>query len=123
MAHDDPDINAAQHAESTANTQTVNEEERGGEGKDPDNTTTPQSDQFSDEKAPQDVPPDGGYGWVCVACAAFINGNTWGVNSVCLPSVFLSVLSSDIADIVRVSPSASSCPTIFQTTFSPACPP
>jgi hypothetical protein len=31
-----------------------------------------------------DVPPDGGYGWVCVACSAFINGNTWGVNSVSL---------------------------------------
>ncbi len=29
-----------------------------------------------------DVPPDGGYGWVCVVCVALINGHTWGVNSV-----------------------------------------
>jgi len=28
-----------------------------------------------------DVPPDGGYGWVCVACVFLINGHTWGVNS------------------------------------------
>ncbi|KAL6251057.1 hypothetical protein RBB50_001265 [Rhinocladiella similis] len=25
--------------------------------------------------------PDGGYGWVCVVCNAFINGHTWGINS------------------------------------------
>ncbi|KAF7860628.1 hypothetical protein EAF04_008148 [Stromatinia cepivora] len=30
---------------------------------------------------PIDVPPDGGYGWVCVACVFLINGHTWGVNS------------------------------------------
>ncbi|KAI9722272.1 MAG: hypothetical protein M1812_001744 [Candelaria pacifica] len=28
-----------------------------------------------------DVPPDGGYGWVCVACACAINAHTWGLNS------------------------------------------
>ncbi|KIW31286.1 uncharacterized protein PV07_02946 [Cladophialophora immunda] len=28
-----------------------------------------------------DSPPDGGYGWVCVACNFFINGHTWGINS------------------------------------------
>jgi hypothetical protein len=33
-----------------------------------------------------DVPPDGGYGWVCVACVFLINAHTWGVNSVCIPS-------------------------------------
>ncbi|KAA6410826.1 MAG: mfs transporter [Lasallia pustulata] len=26
-------------------------------------------------------PPDGGYGWVCVACCFFINAHTWGINS------------------------------------------
>ncbi|CAG8958889.1 hypothetical protein HYFRA_00012886 [Hymenoscyphus fraxineus] len=29
----------------------------------------------------EDVPPDGGYGWVCVACIFLINAHTWGVNS------------------------------------------
>lgn len=29
-----------------------------------------------------DVPPDGGYGWVCVACCFTVNAMTWGVNSV-----------------------------------------
>jgi len=32
------------------------------------------------EKQP-DLPPDGGYGWVCVACVFLINAHTWGVNS------------------------------------------
>jgi MFS family permease len=27
------------------------------------------------------VPPNGGYGWVCVACCFFINAHTWGINS------------------------------------------
>ncbi|KAM0805677.1 MFS transporter-like protein [Usnea florida] len=26
------------------------------------------------------VPPDGGYGWVCVVCIFFINAHTWGFN-------------------------------------------
>jgi hypothetical protein len=30
---------------------------------------------------PVDVPPDGGYGWVCTACVFLINAHTWGVNS------------------------------------------
>ena len=29
-----------------------------------------------------DEPPDGGYGWVCVACCFWINAHTWGINSV-----------------------------------------
>lgn len=35
-----------------------------------------------DEKYDRDVPPDGGYGWVCVACVFWINAHTWGINSV-----------------------------------------
>ena len=27
-------------------------------------------------------PPDGGYGWVCTACAFTINAHTWGINAV-----------------------------------------
>ncbi|OAQ63016.1 MFS transporter (Mch2) [Pochonia chlamydosporia 170] len=26
-------------------------------------------------------PPNGGYGWVCTACVALVNGHTWGLNS------------------------------------------
>ena len=45
-----------------------------------------QSDPVSDEEhvattAKQDVPPDGGYGWVCVLCCFLINAHTWGINS------------------------------------------
>lgn len=29
-----------------------------------------------------DVAPDGGYGWVVVACVFMINAHTWGINSV-----------------------------------------
>jgi MFS family permease len=29
----------------------------------------------------EDIPPDGGYGWICTACVFLINANTWGVNS------------------------------------------
>ena len=27
------------------------------------------------------LPPDGGYGWICVICSASINAHTWGINS------------------------------------------
>jgi hypothetical protein len=30
----------------------------------------------------EDIPPNGGYGWVCVACTFGIMGSTWGLNSV-----------------------------------------
>ena len=31
----------------------------------------------------EDVPPDGGCGWICTLCVLLINAHTWGVNSVC----------------------------------------
>ena len=34
------------------------------------------------ESRAADVPPDGGYGWVCVACVFMVNAHTWGLNSV-----------------------------------------
>ncbi|KAF7160941.1 hypothetical protein CNMCM5623_006503 [Aspergillus felis] len=47
-----------------------------------------------DHKNSQDV-PDGGYGWVCVACVFWINALTWGINS--SYGVFLSYyLSHDV---------------------------
>lgn len=43
----------------------------------------------TDEVSPQTLPaadeqepPDGGYGWVCVAATFWINAHTWGINSV-----------------------------------------
>ena len=44
------------------------------------------SDEFVDCRTNvstrEDVPPDGGYGWVCIACVFLINAHSWGVNSV-----------------------------------------
>ena len=40
-----------------------------------------------------DVPPDGGYGWVIMACCATINCHTWGLNSAY--GVFLSYYLAD----------------------------
>lgn len=28
------------------------------------------------------VPPNGGYGWLCVLCVFLINAHTWGLNFV-----------------------------------------
>lgn len=36
------------------------------------------------------VPPNGGYGWVCVVCVFLINAHTWGINFVSWP---LSIIS------------------------------
>ena len=35
----------------------------------------------SEKPTQPDEPPDGGYGWVYVACTFFINAHTWGINS------------------------------------------
>lgn len=36
---------------------------------------------LEDTRPVGEEPPDGGYGWVCVACNFFINMHTWGLNS------------------------------------------
>ncbi|KAJ5606145.1 hypothetical protein N7510_008926 [Penicillium lagena] len=57
--------------------------------------TEPQPDGDEDEKDNRALPPDGGYGWVCVACVFWINAHTWGINS--SYGVFLSYyLSHDV---------------------------
>ena len=40
----------------------------------------PEIPQHASER--EDIPPNGGYGWVCVACVLMINAHTWGINSV-----------------------------------------
>ncbi|KAL4953900.1 major facilitator superfamily domain-containing protein [Aspergillus filifer] len=34
-----------------------------------------------DKRSEDDLPPDGGYGWVCVASVFWLNAHTWGINS------------------------------------------
>jgi MFS family permease len=51
------------------------------------------TDEVTEKKA--DIAPDGGYGWVCVAACATINGHTWGLNSAY--AVFLAYyLANDV---------------------------
>ena len=42
-------------------------------------------EQVQIETKSVDVPPNGGYGWICVACVFLINAHTWGINSVGKP--------------------------------------
>ncbi|KAK5090134.1 hypothetical protein LTR05_000303 [Lithohypha guttulata] len=44
-------------------------------------STSADDDVESSLPKPLDVPPDGGFGWVCVACSFWINACTWGINS------------------------------------------
>ena len=62
-----------------------------------------------DERALQAVdPPDGGYGWVCVACCFFINGFTWGVVAVLSPLIheepWLTISSHTESSYPTISP-------------------
>ena len=48
-----------------------------------DIVTNNEADQIEES-----TPPDGGYGWICVAACFIINGFTWGLVSVsCLGSI------------------------------------
>ncbi|EFE40904.1 MFS transporter, putative [Trichophyton verrucosum HKI 0517] len=63
--------------------------QRGKKGPGCDSIT--RSDGDLSDKGAEDIPPEGGYGWVCVVCACLINANTWGVNSV---SSFIRFMST-----------------------------
>lgn len=43
-----------------------------------------------DAKDREYVPPNGGYGWICVVCVFLINAHTWGVNFVRRPSLAIA---------------------------------
>ncbi len=45
-------------------------------------TTTPTSLPPLADSVETDIPTNGGYGWVCVACVFGINAHTWGIISV-----------------------------------------
>ncbi|KAI9722811.1 MAG: hypothetical protein M1828_004507 [Chrysothrix sp. TS-e1954] len=47
----------------------------------PGETQEKTTEPLQRQKSATDEPPNGGYGWVCVACAALINAHTWGINS------------------------------------------
>ncbi|KAJ5190789.1 uncharacterized protein N7498_009774 [Penicillium cinerascens] len=74
------------------------QESLNGEGKEHGNAQSQSqapAELDPDDKYKRDVPPDGGYGWVCVACVFWINAHTWGINS--SYGVFLSYyLSHDV---------------------------
>lgn len=44
------------------------------------------SEQQLEVESTAEAPPDGGYGWVCLACCFTINGFSWGVAAVSLMS-------------------------------------
>lgn len=47
-------------------------------------------------KYKEDVIPEGGYGWVCVASVFWLNAHTWGINSVSLLSAAVIVTGNAI---------------------------
>lgn len=54
--------------------------------------------QASHRDKQADVPPNGGYGWVCVVCVGLINMHTWGLNSVSLTVMAVDISNSSGAD-------------------------
>jgi MFS family permease len=56
--------------------------------RDSEHTLDVEQSSRTPSKQGDDVPPDGGYGWICVGCNFLINGHTWGINSTY--GVFLS---------------------------------
>ncbi|KAF1840712.1 MFS general substrate transporter [Cucurbitaria berberidis CBS 394.84] len=71
----------AQWEKSTSSLEASNDAAIGTAGaKQGDSSTNGKEEGTVAAKTP-DVPPNGGYGWVCVAAIATINAHTWGLNS------------------------------------------
>ena len=85
--------NNNEEASTSTSSERTLDVEQPSQTKEDNNTPVPTA--MENTKSPEnEPPPDGGYGWVCVACNFFINGHTWGVNS--SYAVFLSYyLSND----------------------------
>jgi hypothetical protein len=65
-----------------------------------------------------DVPPDGGYGWVCVASTFWINAHTWGINSVriSIPMSFASIVII-VSCLIAISSTNYDCPKSLSAYF------
>lgn len=107
----------------TASEKTIDGNQPGSGGVDQE------SQQIHEQQAAPDVPPNGGYGWVCVVCVGLINMHTWGLNSVSLLVSFSlrrssfslrdAYLRNDLhreAALTISSLTASSCLTLLATT-------
>ena len=73
-------MNAPESIELVQPVRTQTHEFRDSESKQPE-VNPPQ-----DAVLIEDVPPDGGYGWICTACVFMLNAHSWGINSVSLLS-------------------------------------
>ena len=61
----------------------------------------PDIEPCEDHVVDHDVPPDGGYGWICVLCCFLINAHTWGINSSYGEFLGFSLfLSTDFGDLI-----------------------
>jgi len=54
-------------------------------------------------KTADDIPPDGGYGWVCTGCCFLINAHTWGVNSVRSTETYISLKLAKLHSLMAYS--------------------
>lgn len=63
-----------------------------------DEQATPSTETENPSPGDEYEPPDGGYGWVCVASAFWINAHTWGINSVCIA---LAVLKREKKKLIK----------------------
>jgi hypothetical protein len=81
--------------------------------------TRAQSTEISNAVDEEDVPPNGGYGWVCVFCVFWVNAHTWGINSVSGANI-LAVLPFFTQNFAHFVTRLTACflPTIFHQTYS-----
>ena len=65
---------------------------RGSDTRDTEDCSTSTAQDIENDST--ECPPDGGYGWICVACCFAVNCFTWGVVAVGLPSTMMRTANS-----------------------------